>query len=535
MSGWNSNEVILFSVALSNVSQCTLTGAPFYRDTAFRHIVLTVDTTQIVPSERVIIKHNGVRIPLTGNYPALNQDLAYINNNVQHWIGQLYTYYSDMYIGEVNFVDSQALDATSFGYFDVLGEWHPRKYSGAYGANGFYLPFNDGSSAVNLGYDRSGTYSSNLRELGANIGGMTSQGGLAAAFNGLPNLDADCAMSSSLTSGYVTANAVGKDWGVGNTKTITAFIAKTTTNGYFRGDGPATIGIKLQGSDTGAFAGEQVDLYSNAAVTGNVVNYTLQVTSGISLVAYRFHRVVINGNGANYTRFGEVEFYEAGTTGGLNNWTPNNFLRDGSVNDCWTTDTFSNPYATMNMMLPNTGNFAYNVTGGGLNYKSGIGSSYPRQYSNLPLNELGSYAEFKILVVDSAGPYIGISTTSLFQSPTLGGLGYAANEYGWAAVAGIVKNNNVTTFTLSTFTTNDMISLKYVAGNLYAYKNGTIQNSGNPIATGLSASTWLWAVTSNTTTGQVGINFGQIPWTYPALAVNTIPLNFKNLALTQRQ
>ena len=57
-------------------------------------------------------------------------------------------------MAEVNFVDGQALTPSSFGKTDaVTGQWIPKKYSGTYGTNGFYLKFDD-SSAV--GKDSSG-------------------------------------------------------------------------------------------------------------------------------------------------------------------------------------------------------------------------------------------------------------------------------------------------------------------------------------------------------------------------------------------
>jgi hypothetical protein len=42
---------------------------------------------------------------------------------------------------EVNFVDGQALTASDFGEYNATtGVWQPKKYTGTYGTNGFYLP-----------------------------------------------------------------------------------------------------------------------------------------------------------------------------------------------------------------------------------------------------------------------------------------------------------------------------------------------------------------------------------------------------------
>ena len=60
-------------------------------------------------------------------------------------------------MAEVNFVDGTALDASDFGETDTeTGAWIPKKYSGSYGTNGFYLNFSDNSSKAALGTDSSG-------------------------------------------------------------------------------------------------------------------------------------------------------------------------------------------------------------------------------------------------------------------------------------------------------------------------------------------------------------------------------------------
>ena len=45
------------------------------------------------------------------------------------------------YLAEINMINGQALTPSSFGTTGDYGEWKPIKYAGAYGTNGFYLPF----------------------------------------------------------------------------------------------------------------------------------------------------------------------------------------------------------------------------------------------------------------------------------------------------------------------------------------------------------------------------------------------------------
>ena len=63
------------------------------------------------------------------------------------------------YLAEFNFIDGQQYDPSYFGETNVLtGQWNPKKYTGGYGTNGFYLNFSDnsGTTATTLGKDSSG-------------------------------------------------------------------------------------------------------------------------------------------------------------------------------------------------------------------------------------------------------------------------------------------------------------------------------------------------------------------------------------------
>jgi hypothetical protein len=80
-----------------------------------------------------------------------------INSTDEHSIGRRNAsnnHFLDGYLTEVNLIDGQALDPTSFGEFDSdSGIWTPIAYTGTYGTNGFYLEFKDSSA---LGDDTSG-------------------------------------------------------------------------------------------------------------------------------------------------------------------------------------------------------------------------------------------------------------------------------------------------------------------------------------------------------------------------------------------
>lgn len=67
--------------------------------------------------------------------------------------------YGDFQLAEFHFLDNVAANASDFAETDaVTGQWVPKKYTGSYGTNGYYLNFSDnsGTTATTLGKDSSG-------------------------------------------------------------------------------------------------------------------------------------------------------------------------------------------------------------------------------------------------------------------------------------------------------------------------------------------------------------------------------------------
>jgi hypothetical protein len=130
-----------------------------FRDTsAWYHIVVAQDTTQATASNRVKIYVNGVQVTAfsTETYPSQNASNLAINDALEQSYGRYVASPSDGYfsgyIAEVYFIDGQQLTPTAFALTNTTtGQYGPRKYMGSYGTNGFYLPFTDNSSVLNLG------------------------------------------------------------------------------------------------------------------------------------------------------------------------------------------------------------------------------------------------------------------------------------------------------------------------------------------------------------------------------------------------
>ena len=141
----------------SNV-QFLLTTQSFRDTSAWYHLVVAWDTTQSTASDRLKVYLNGSEITsfATDNRSSvipLNHDTPNGENGKSVIIGEG-VYDISAYIAETNFVDGQALAPTEFGEFDSgSGIWKPKKYTGTYGNNGFYLDFKNSS---NLGEDQSG-------------------------------------------------------------------------------------------------------------------------------------------------------------------------------------------------------------------------------------------------------------------------------------------------------------------------------------------------------------------------------------------
>jgi hypothetical protein len=136
----------------------SLQSTRVFRDTsAWYHMVLAVDTTQSTSTNRFKLYVNGVleRNWDTEAQPAQNHTTG-VNDTEPHRIGTLLSnsWYFSGYMAEINHVDGSQLAPTDFGEFDEdSGIWKPKKYTGSYGTNGFYLDFEEGS---NMGNDASG-------------------------------------------------------------------------------------------------------------------------------------------------------------------------------------------------------------------------------------------------------------------------------------------------------------------------------------------------------------------------------------------
>ena len=133
-----------------------------FRDiSAWYHIVIAMDTTQGTADNRTKVYVNGEEVTAfdTKANNSQNTDGMFNSTNEHKLGGKNANQGFDGYMAEINFINGSQLTPESFGETNTLtGQWNPKKYTGSYGTNGFYLNFSDnsGTSATTLGKDSSG-------------------------------------------------------------------------------------------------------------------------------------------------------------------------------------------------------------------------------------------------------------------------------------------------------------------------------------------------------------------------------------------
>jgi len=141
-------------------------NANYNDQSAWYHVVYSVDTTQGTDTNRVKIYVNGTQVTslATSTYPSQNYDWDFFQNGSTTYIGRRghsSAYLLDGYLAETVWIDGTQLTPTSFGEFDEdSGIWKPKNVSGlTFGDAGFYLETKQSGTSQNssgLGADTSG-------------------------------------------------------------------------------------------------------------------------------------------------------------------------------------------------------------------------------------------------------------------------------------------------------------------------------------------------------------------------------------------
>lgn len=153
-----------FQVFFGDASDANLITDRVFRDvSAWYHFVVAVDTTNATANNRIRVYVNGVEETSFGtrSNPSENYQMDF-TADCPHRLGVEGSGTSldfDGYMTEVNFVDGQQYDPTYFGRFNENNVWVPKRYTGTYGTNGFFLEFKQTGTSANssgMGADTSG-------------------------------------------------------------------------------------------------------------------------------------------------------------------------------------------------------------------------------------------------------------------------------------------------------------------------------------------------------------------------------------------
>jgi len=269
----NIHELNFYSYDGSHQFQIR-TNRKFRDSSAWYHIVLALDTTQSTQSDRVKIYVNGQQETTftTANYPSQNVDTAYNVSGNTHSIGGFRNTSNsfDGYVAEFNFIDGQQLTPSYFAETDAItGQWNPKKYTGSYGTNGFYLNFSDnsGTTATTLGKDSSG-----------NGNNFTPNNFSVAAGTGNDSLE------DTPTNNFATLNALKKPTngaisngnldGSGNASAWVSFFSTILVSSgkwFCEVKVNATrvgVGIAKDGADENSYLGSAADTYAYFDLNG---------------------------------------------------------------------------------------------------------------------------------------------------------------------------------------------------------------------------------------------------------------------------
>ena len=144
-----------FGYGVSSSYRQIIPNNKFRDPSAWYHVVVVLDTTNATANDRMKMYVNGEQMTsfeLDGRSSTVQNENTEVNNTVIARIGQqsyAVAHQVDGYITEFNFVDGQALTPSYFGnYNEDTGVWQPKKYTGTYGTNGFYLDMSTSGSTV---------------------------------------------------------------------------------------------------------------------------------------------------------------------------------------------------------------------------------------------------------------------------------------------------------------------------------------------------------------------------------------------------
>jgi hypothetical protein len=246
-----------------------------FRDpSAWYHIAIVLNSTLATAEDRAQIWINGSRVTSWATNTIFNQNTTtFWNANTAHAIANRPSTpaaYFDGYLTEVNFIDGQALTASSFGQIEsTTGVWSPKQYAGSYGTNGFYLKFGNTSSVAALGTDSSGngnTWTVNNVSLTAGV-----------TYDSMLDVPVNYSDGGNGRGNYCTLNPLDYIALVTSNGNLTASATSSVSSQFTRGTTQIPIAGKWYWEQTltsGGLSAVGITLTSIQMVIGGGVTYT---------------------------------------------------------------------------------------------------------------------------------------------------------------------------------------------------------------------------------------------------------------------
>lgn len=547
------------------------TNAVFRDPSAWYHVVVTIDSTQAIELERVKIFVNGIRITSfsQATYPSQNFDHSWNNSAVLQQIGRNTTSGTmDGYMTEVYTIDGQALDASYFGYFDNLGVWQPKRYTGSFGTNGFYLPFTENQTTTNLGRNFAGTnYLTNSTTPSGFYQATSNTTSTTGAYNETVTVT-QVITNNTIASG----NSITSVWNNGTfappTGTVYTFSALIK---------PLVFPIDFQLYDNGTGAGggtiySFTDAHTFSQTPSNLPSYRQSITklnngwyrieaaipypsSGHYKQIYTITHPTGNGTTPHYQIYGvQVNLgsnadplIQTNGTAANNDWTLNNIsLTAGATYDSMVdspTNAFSTApdiggvvsgnYCTGNSIW-RAGSSSGTIGGSAVSWANGnLSFSYSIQGSpnGARCNTIGTIGNttgkwyYEFIPGSTVNDAPGITTGTLS-----GGTADYVDYVNYFQTGVFQTSSGSIPASGASYTTNDVIGVAYDLDNrtVQFFKNGVSQGTVSGFTAGL---TWLPGTRINTagSGGSATYNFGQRPFAY------TPPAGFRSLNTTNLQ
>ena len=505
-----STDQLQFVNNTNGTNNINLLTTQVFRDaSAWYHIVLKCDISNSTAGDRVDIYVNGEKITAYSaeTQPATTVDTA-INAAQIHNIGReaaRATYYCDLYLADIHFIDGQALDPTSFGEFDDNNVWQPIAFTPQATPNDGTVWSTatvsagtiDGSYPVSNAFNGS-LSGTNMRSSGANTTitltlpksiSFSNQIRIYQNQNGTANINSESTVSTS--SG-------GANW-------VTVY----TGSGDF-----SSLTLTSTGGDTVSLFAVEVD--------------------GVILIDGDTANIGTNGFHLPFSDNSTAAALGTDTSGAGNTWTVNNIsVTTGAGNDSlvdsptnYGEDSGAGNEVRGNYCVFNALNKGNDVTLSNGNLQAACtSSSKDGVFGTIGVSSGKWYWEVQLTSSDSeTNAAIGIATSVL--SPDAG-TPESAGAYFYASYNGNKWLNSAGSSYGASYGTGDVIGVALDLDNdtLTFYKNGSTQGDAT---TSLPSGTYFPYVgdNANNSAQTVVANWGQRSFSYSA------PSGFKALCTT---